>query len=141
MSDANVMRVQEARIEGELARLRKLIERHSTASDALPLAVQLTRLVGAWRRVLVARERLVYRPRLASLDGSEALMAGTCREQMKAVAERVELHAQRWSSSAVIASDFAFFRDQSTALMVAIETHFECDRSLLGDGGPRRIAA
>jgi|GEM_PF-3649896 len=141
MSDAKVMRVQEVRIESELARLRKLIDGHSAGSDALPLAVQLTRLVGAWRRVLVVRERLVYRPRLESPDGSEALMAGTCREQMKAVAERIELHAQRWSSSAVIASDFAFFRDQSASLMVAIETHFECDRSLLGDSAPSRIAA
>ena len=97
--------------------------------------------MGAWRRVLVARERLVYRPRLASLNRSEALMASTCREQMKAVAERVESHHQRWSSSAVITSDFAGFRRQSIALMVAIETHFECDRSLLGASGPRRIVA
>ena len=141
MRDPKMMRVQEARIEGELARLRKLIKAHRGPSDALALAVQLTRMVGVWRRVLVARERLVYRPGLASLDGSEALMAGTCHEQMKAVSERVESHAQRWSSSAVIANDFAFFRDQSAALMVAIETHFECDRSLLGGEGPCRIAA
>ncbi len=141
MGDITMMRVQEARIEGELARLRKLIERHSGSADALPIAVQLLRLLGAWRRVLVARDRLVYRPRLASLNGSEALMAGTCREQMRAVAERVESYAQRWSSSAVIASDFGFFRDQSTALMVAIETHFDCDRSLLGNAGERQIAA
>ena len=141
MGDIKMMRVQEARIEGELARLRKLIESHPAASDCLPLAVQLLRTVGAWRRVLVARERFVYFPRLTSLDGSEALMASTCREQMQAVAERVESYAQRWSSSAVIARDFDTFRNQSIALMVAIETHFECDRALLGDASPRRLAA
>ncbi len=139
MSDAKVMRVQEFRIEAELARLRKLSDGYRSAADALPLAVQLSRLVGTWRRVFVARERLVYRPRLASPDRSHALMAGTCRAQMKAVAERVELHAQRWSSSVVIASEFPLFRDQSIALAKAIETHFECDRSLLGH--ERRIAA
>jgi len=141
MSDPTVMRVQEARIEGEMARLRKLIAHYSGASDALPVAVQLIRMVGAWRRALCARERFVYRPRLASCDSSQAQMARTCREQMKAVADRVEAHSRRWSSSAVIASEFARFRHQSAALMIAIETHFQCDRSLLGDSSDSQIAA
>ena len=143
MSDPLMMRVQEAKIERELACLKVLIEDYPAANDALPLALQLARLVGTWRRVLIARERLVYAPRMASSDRGDALMAATCREQMRAVADRVEYYAQRWSSSAVIASDFARFRHQCMALVAAIETHFDCDRSLLGTGNGTgmRIAA
>ena len=134
MRNSDVMRVQEARIESQLGRLRNLIDRYSGTSDALPLTVQLNRFIGVWRGVIVARDRLVYRPRAISTERCEVLMARTCGERMNKVAERVEAYGQRWSSSAVIASDFALFRRQSAALMAAIEAHFNCDRSLLNRG-------
>jgi len=142
MTDANEMRVQEVRIRSELARLRRMLRSYSGAPDALSLAVQMTRMVGAWRRIIVARERFVYQPRLASPSEADALIARTCQERMMTTARRVRNFAWNWSSSALIASDFDRFRYQATALMVAIEAHFDCDRSLLGvDDGARRIAA
>lgn len=132
MIDIELVRAHEDELEQQVARLLDLANSYSGPPAAYGLNLQLTRLIGCWRRLLMWRDRLVYRP-LASSDDDEMIALGLrCHDRMLVLGERIEGFAIRWSSSVLIATEFPRFRAEIIALTAAMQTRFDGDRALLG---------
>lgn len=121
----------------------ELIDHSSGDACALELELQLSRVVGQWRAMLVLRDKLVYRPAAEHHDRNRAAMAAACQQRMDALADQVEDYARRWSSSALIATALPIFRTTALILLAAMTARLDRERRLLGETGlkPARMVA
>jgi hypothetical protein len=111
--------------------LRALVARHRPGADPLPIAVQLARLFSALRSHLAEEERYVYRALTATRDRDAAALARRFHRQMGSLAWDWEEFMRRWSSSAVIAHDFAAFEYALDRLLAALDTRIVCENATL----------
>ena len=119
MSPIELLHAREEELERQMTWLVELIDHSSGDACALDLELQLSRVVGQWRAMLVLRDKLVYRPAVKHSDRDRATMAAACQQRMEALAEQVEEFARRWSSSALIATAFPNFRLTALVLLAA----------------------
>ena len=133
ISPIELLHAREAELERQLTWLIDLIDQASGAECALELELQLSRVIGQWRAMLVLRDKLVYRPAAKHADRARATMAAACQQRMEALADQVEEFARRWSSSALIASALPIFRATALVLVAAMTARLERERRLLGE--------
>lgn len=132
MIDVELVRAHEDELEQQSARLVAFARAYTGPACAYAIEVQLTRLVGTWRRLLMWRDRLIYQPLAASGDIGLADVATRCHARMAVLGGRIEEFAQRWSSSVLIAAEPQRFTAEVIALGSALATRFDGDRALLG---------
>ena len=143
MSPIALLNAREEELERQMVWMTELIDHETGEACALELELQLSRVVGQWRAMLVLRDRLVYRPAVKHPDGARATMAAACQQRMDALAEQVEEFARRWSSSALITTAFPSFRATALVLLAAMTARLDRERRLLGDlvAEPARLVA
>ena len=143
MSPIELLHAREEELERQMTWLVELIDHSSGDARALDLELQLSRVVGQWRAMLVLRDKLVYRPAAKHSDRDRATMAAACQQRMEALAEQVEEFARRWSSSALIATAFPNFRATALVLVAAMTARLDRERRLLGEppAEPARLVA
>ena len=124
-------------------RLLDLVNEYRSAADALPIALQLNRLVGLLRVHLAQEDVQLYPELIASGDPETARMALAYASEMGGLAGELELFAQRWSSSVGIAAAFAEFAEVTRELMLRLATRIERENRYLYPlaGPPVRRAA
>lgn len=111
--------------------LRDLVRRHRPGDDAVQIAIQLARLVGVLRVHLAEEDDHLY-PALRELsDGNAAALAERYQTEMGTLAWTIEEFMQRWSSSAVIALNFAAFRAALDALLADLMARIERENASL----------
>ena len=112
-------------------RLIDLIDEYRGDADAAPLALQFNKLFGLLR-VHLAQEDVQLYPELVNSDDRQvASMAGAYISEMGGLASELELFAQRWSSSAVIASDFFEFAEAARELVLRLAVRIEREERYL----------
>ena len=139
----DLLRIREAELERQMARMLVLIDLFPGEATALGLELQLNRVIGHWRATLVLRDQFVYRPAAKDADRGRAALATACQQRMEALAEQVEEFARRWSSSALITTAFPSFRATALVLLAAMTARLERERCLLGETTtePARLVA
>jgi hypothetical protein len=124
-------------------RLIDLIDEYRGDADAPPIALQFNKLFGLLRVHLAQEDVQLYPELAASGDRQIANMALAYVSEMGGLASELELFAQRWSSSAVIASDFYGFAEAARELVLRLAFRIEREnRHLypLAEPQPRRAA-
>jgi hypothetical protein len=111
--------------------LRALVANHRPGGDTLAIAVQLARLFSVLRSHLAEEERYVYRALTATGDRDAAALARRFHREVGSLAWDWEEFMRRWSSSAVIAHDFAAFEYALHRLLAALDTRIECENATL----------
>lgn len=102
-------------------RLRDLVDHYQGGGDAYRVTLQLTRLHGLLRLHLVDGQNALHPAMLGSGDARLGSMAREMQEQGGCLAEGFERFMVRWSSSALIGSDFATFRAELGEVLDQIE--------------------
>jgi hypothetical protein len=112
-------------------RLIDLIDDYRHDGDALPIAIQFSKLVGLFR-VHFAQEDVQLYPELVALgDRDVARLALTYAAEMGGLANELERFVRRWPSSAVIASNFAEFADAARDMVLALAVRIERENRFL----------
>lgn len=106
-------------------RLIDLIDDYRCEADALPIAVQFSRLVGLLRVHLAQEDVQLYPELVASNDREVTKLALAYVSEMGGLANELELSARRWSSSAVIAADFVDFAESMRDLVLQLAFRIE----------------
>jgi hypothetical protein len=112
-------------------RLIDLIDEYREEDDALPIAVQFSKLVGLLRVHFAQEDVLLYPALVASGDGEVARLALSYAAEMGALAHEIEGFVRRWSSSAVIAGDFPTFAAAARELVLALAVRIERENRFL----------
>ena len=116
---------------GMADRLIELIDDYRCEEDALPIAVQFSKLVGLLCVHLAQEDVQLYPKLVASDDGKTAKLALAFVAEMGGLALELELLARRWSSSAVIAGDFAEFAEATRELILQLAVRIERENRYL----------
>jgi hypothetical protein len=112
-------------------RLIDLIDEYRHDGDALPIAIQFSKLVGLFR-VHFAQEDVQLYPELVALgDRDVSRLALTYAAEMGGLANDLEKFVRRWPSSAVIASNFAEFADAARDMVLALAVRIERENRFL----------
>jgi hypothetical protein len=106
-------------------RLIDLIDEYRGEADALPIALQFNRLVGLLRVHLAQEDVQLYPELVASGDRDIARLALAYVSEMGSLASELELFAKRWTSSAVIASEFETFAEDARDLVLKLAFRIE----------------
>lgn len=106
-------------------RLIDMIDEYRGDADAPPVALQFNRLFGLLRVHLAQEDVQLYPDLVASGDHQTANVALAYVLEMGGLASELELFAQRWSSSAVIASDFFGFAEAARELVLQLAFRIE----------------
>ena len=105
--------------------LRDLVQRHRAGDDAIAIATQLARLHGLLRIHLAEEDQYLYPALIAVKDRRAALLAERFQTEMGSLAWVTEDFMQRWSSSAVIAVNFAAFNLALDCLLGTLAARIE----------------
>ena len=105
--------------------LRDLVRRHRPGDDTLAIATDLARLLGVLRVHLAEEDEYLYPALIATNDGIAAELAERYRAEMGSLAWDVEEFMLHWSSSAVIALNFASFKSDLDRLLGALEARIK----------------
>lgn len=116
---------------GMAEHLLDLIDAYRCEADALPIAVQITKLIGLLRVHLAQEDVQLYPELVASGDREIAKMALAYVAEMGGLAHELEQFARRWSSSAVIATDFADFAEAARELVLQLAFRIERENRYL----------
>ena len=114
-----------------VGKLRTLVDGHRPGDDTVAIAVQLARLFSALRCHLAEEERYLYRPLTATRNRDAAALAGRYHREMGSLAWDWEEFMQRWSSSTMIALDFAGFDYALGRLLAAVDRRIACENATL----------
>jgi hemerythrin-like domain-containing protein len=112
-------------------RLLDLVADYRCEADALPIALQLNKLVGLLRVHLAQEDVQLYPRLLASGDRDIAKLALSYVSEMGGLAHELEQFIRRWSSSAVIAADFADFAEAAQELVLQLSFRIERENRYL----------
>ena len=113
------------------SRLRDLVFCHRPGDSAIAIATQLALLLNVLRVHLAEEDEYLYPVLIAIDDRSAAALAKQYQTEMGALAWKAEDFMRRWSSSAVIALDFAEFKIALDQFLGALEARIECENSTL----------
>jgi hemerythrin-like domain-containing protein len=112
-------------------RLIDMIDEYRHDGDALPIAIQFSKLVGLFR-VHFAQEDVQLYPELVALGDREvARMTLTYAAEMGGLANELERFVRRWPSSAVIAGSFNEFADAARGMVLALAVRIERENRFL----------
>ena len=106
-------------------RLLGMVDDYRGPADALPIALQVGRLVGLLRVHLAQEDVQLYPKLIASGDREIAKLALAYVAEMGGLANELELFARHWSSSAVIAAGFADFAEAARDLVLQLAFRIE----------------
>ena len=112
-------------------RLIDLIDGYGGESDAMPIAVQFSKLAGLLRVHFAQEDVLLYPALVASGDRQIARLALTYVAEMGGLANELESFAKRWPSSAVIAGSFPEFAAAARELVLALAVRIERENRFL----------
>ena len=98
-------------------RLRDLVDHYRGGGDAYRVSLQLARLHGLLRLHLIAEDAALYPALLGSGDARTVALAREMQAETGLLAEGLERFMTRWSSSALIGSDFPAFRAELGELL------------------------
>lgn len=120
-------------------RLIDLVDNYDCRADAIPILMQLNRLLGTLR-VHLAHEDVVLYPKLKeSSDPAVAQTATAFIEEMGDLAMHLEVFAQQWSCSASIAGNIDEFCEGAHQLLLALAVRIERENRYLyslAESGP-----
>ena len=105
--------------------LRDLVQGHRAGDDAIAIATQLARLQGLLRIHLAEEDQYLYPALIAVKDRRAAVLAEQFQNEMGSLAWVTEDFMQRWSSSAVIAVNFAAFNLALDCLLGTLAARIE----------------
>jgi len=112
-------------------RLIDLVDNYNCPTAAIPILMQLNRLLGILR-VHLAHEDVELYPRLMkSSDPEVARTAATFVAEMGSLAMDLEWFAQHWSCSASIAGNIDEFREGAHQLVLALAVRIERENRYL----------
>ncbi len=111
--------------------LRDLVHRHRPGDDGIAIATQLARLLGVMRVHLADEETFFYSALIATRDPVAEPLARRFRAETGALAWELEEFMRLWSSSAVIALDFAAFQVALDRLLSALELRIAHENATL----------
>ena len=106
-------------------RLVDLIDNYRCAADALPITLQFNKLVGLMRVHLSQEDVQLYPELMASGDQQTSKLALSYVAEMGDLANELERFARRWSSSALVAGDFAEFAENARLLILHLAFRIE----------------
>jgi hypothetical protein len=112
-------------------RLVDLVDNYDPRSAAIPLLMQLNRLVGILRVHLAHEDVELYPKLMASRDPAVARMAGIYVAEMGGLAIDLECFARHWSCSASIAGNFDEFREGVHELVLTLAARIERENRYL----------
>jgi len=114
-----------------IGELRHLVRGHQPGTDAVAIAVQLARLFSALRVHFAEEDACLVRALIETGDGAAAALAARHQEDSGSLAWDWEEYMQRWSSSAVIALNFAAFAAALERLLGALEERIRQEEATL----------
>ena len=112
-------------------RLLDMIDHYRCEVDALPIILQLNRLIGLLRVHLAQEDVQLYPELVGSADPEIARLAQAYVSEMGGLAIDLELFAQRWSSSAVIAGQFSEFSEAARDLILLLAVRIDRENRFL----------
>ena len=112
-------------------RLRGLVDHHEADGDAYRVTLQLARLHAMLRLHLLEEDCALYPALLGSGDAQIVALASEMQEQSGCLAGVMERFMMRWSSSALIGSDFAAFRTEIGELLSRFSVRIEREENEL----------
>ena len=131
MVNTEILRQQHDTALSMADRLIDLADNYDPATAAIPILMQLNRLLGILR-VHLAHEDVELYPRLmASPDPNVARTAGTFVAEMGSLAADLECFARHWSCSAGIAANIEEFREGVHELVLALAVRIERENRYL----------
>lgn len=127
-------------------RLIELVDNYNPASAAIPILMQLNRLLGILRVHFACEDIELYRWLMESRDPNVARTARVHFDEMGGLSNDFECFARHWSCSASIANNFDEFREGTHELMLALAVRIEREHQYLyplaeAETAPRRNAA
>ncbi len=111
--------------------LRDLVRRHRPGDSAIAIATQLARLLRARRIHLAEEDEYLYPALIAIKDRRAVALAERYQAEMGSLAWDLEDFMQHWSSSAVIALDFASFEIALDVLLTMLFARIERENDQL----------
>lgn len=131
MAKFDLLRAQHDDALAMAGRLIELADHYDPRSAAIPLLMQLNRLLGLLR-VHFAHEDVELYPELtASTDPLVARTAKRFVDEMGGLAVELECFARRWSCSASIAGKIDEFREGAHQLLMALAVRIERENRIL----------
>jgi hypothetical protein len=112
-------------------RLIELANNHDPRSAAIPILMQLNRLLGLLRVHLAHEDVELYPVLTASPDPLVARTSQRFVDEMGGLAIDLECFARRWSCSASIADGIEEFRDAAHQLVMALAVRIERENRIL----------
>jgi len=131
MAFSDPLRLQHDEATIAARRLRELVHGHRPGDPTIAIATQLARLFSVLRIHFAEEEQGLYRALTAARDRAAAALAKRYHREMGSLAWEWEEFMQRWSSSAVIALNFAEFEFSLDRLLVALEARISCENATL----------
>lgn len=96
-----------------------LVDDYQCETDALLIALQFNKLIGLIRVHVAQEDDQLYPELIAADDPKVAKLALSYVSEMGGLATQLEVFARRWSSSALIATDFVDFAEGTGVSVVA----------------------
>ena len=121
MPTLHTLRWQHSQASQLMLRLIDLIKAHQPGDDAYPITLQLAQWVSLLRGHLACEDGWFYPAMMASSDAQAVATAIEFQTEMGHLAGRLEAFDRRWSSSAVIGTDFPRFHREAFELFAAFD--------------------
>lgn len=121
----DVLRAQHDEALAMAERLVELAGNFDARTAAIPLLMQLNRLLGLLRVHLAHEDVELYPALMASGDPQAVRTAERFGDEMGGLAIEIECFARRWSCSASIAANIDEFRQEAHQLLLALAVRIE----------------
>ena len=125
MTKLDVLRTEHDAALTMAARLLALAEAADPRGAAIPIVMQLNRLLGLIRAHLAQEDAELYPALVASTDPEVARLAQRYVDEMGGLAHEFECFARRWSCSDSIAGSIVEFRSAVRQLVRALSERIE----------------
>jgi hypothetical protein len=112
-------------------RLIDLVDNFDSRTAAIPILMQLNRLLGILRVHLAHEDVVLYPKLMESSDPKVARTAAAFVEEMGGLAMNLEWFARHWSCSASIAGNIDEFREEVHQLMLELAVRIERENRYL----------
>ncbi|WP_294122716.1 hemerythrin domain-containing protein [Sphingomonas sp.] len=131
MVKIDILRAQHDDALAMADRLIELVDHYDPRSAAIPLLMQLNRLLGLLRVHFAHEDVELYPALTAARDPLVARTAQRFVEEMGGLAIELECFARRWSCSASIAGNIGEFRESAHQLMMTLAARIERENRIL----------
>ena len=131
MVNIQILRQQHDAALAMADRLIDLVDNYDPATAAIPILMQLNRLLGILRVHLAHEDVELYPKLIESSDPEVARTASAYVAEMGSLAMDLEWFAQHWSCSASIAGNIGEFREGVHQLVLALAVRIERENRYL----------